>query len=297
MKEKMMERLDSDTYEALVYIGYYLPKSQRELEKMIFSPKKKVNITPLIRARKKLSELGWLSEVTSHELRGRHHKSLPEPFIAYLKKISDERESTKGDEFRLTSVDMKYIEMLMSSEYIRQNFFSEQFFEMCYAVHRSRIKRNLEGKLVVESAFYIIEKILLIIAFHAIQLQDEDYKIRDLYISKISNVIDNYKNFDDFLKKHFEKFEKLNLKEHLLKNPKMDKLRTKLETNEESKYLYNHIVFNGLFLLLPLKLALKIIAIVIPSPVLSSLDDYKSDVPVLWFTPELSNIEGLHDDD
>lgn len=287
-KNKMMEKLDSDTYESVVYIGYYAPKSQKQLENFLY--RKPANISPLIKARKKLSEMKWLSPLPDFTgLRNIPQKSSPAPFMEYLRRLSKERISTRGDDFRLTEDDLKYIEMLIDSDFFRNSFFSDYFFETCYGIHRSRIHRDSKGKIEVDSAFYIMKNALNAVTIQSICLYDKNFGFRDLYIQRIQDVMSRYKKFDDFLDNHFSAIRKKKLEEIMLKNPKLKPIFSNIENDPQKSYYYENVVFNGFFLIIPIKLALKIISVISPSDLLSFVVQYY-DFGIRWHTPELSTI-------
>lgn len=295
-KENLLKKLDSPSHESLVYIGYFKPKSQRELDMWVYN-NHPANITPLIDARVKLSENGWVSPVQGFTgLRKIPQKSSPAPFIEYLRKLSKERPSSRGDEFRLTEDELKYIEGLIDSDFFRETFFGDKFFETRCGIHRSRIYRDEKGKMKVKSALEIIKYSLFSIAIQSICLFDDSFNVRKLYVKNIQDIINRYSKFDNFLTEHLANIQKKNLKDFLLKNPKMKDAVYCFETSSQDKYYLENVVFNGLFLCLPVKLALKIIAVSTPRPLLSFVTVYYGTMHLKYFpgfswgTPELAII-------
>lgn len=289
---QILKKLDSHSYESLVYIGYFEPKSQNELEKWVYNGHP-ANITPLINARVKLSEKKWVTPVQGYTgLRNIPQKSSPAPFIEYIRKLSHERPSTRGNEFRLTEDELRYIEWLIDSDFFRKTFFSKEFFETCSGIHRSRIHRDeTTEKIEVRSAFEIIKYSLFAIAVQSICLFEDSFNVRGLYVKNIQDIMNRYNKGDNFLTEHFANIQKRNLKDFLLKNPRMKNVIHYFE-NPQDKYYLENVVFNGLFLCLPVKLALKIIAVSTPSPLLSFVISYYGTINLKfsWGTPELANI-------
>lgn len=259
--DKMLNKLDSPSYESLVYIGYFNPKSQSELETWVY--KHPANITPLIDARKKLSENGWISPVQGFTgLNKIPQKSSPAPFIKYLENQSRNRASLKGSERLLTNKELKYIEMFIDSDFFRETFFNQWFFDNCGGFHRSIVTRDFKNeRILVSSAIRYMSLMLQVVVDYSFFLQTDFYD----YFKNIDDVMDNYSNFNEFLAEHFSHIQKSGLSNYITHDQRIKSIIEEFSESEQVKYCLDKVVFSGLFLIFPPALTDKLCAVLLTS--------------------------------
>jgi len=146
------EVLNKPSFESLVYLAFYSPKEkQSEGVEIIYGKEAKyVNLKPVIRCRRWLSDKGYLKVSTSYEdLRRKVMASQPEPFIQYAKRALVWRNRIRV----LNEDETQILRMILDSSWFREAFFSNSNLSM-------KIGRREDGRLVLADAmFYIADKI------------------------------------------------------------------------------------------------------------------------------------------
>lgn len=274
-RKQPLEKLESDSTDSLAYIGYYLPKTQSELGKLVMQradstkSSAKMNINTLMEVRIRLLKTGYLNQmIATHRLNSILLKSSPLPFIEYLKNLSDNRTkiSMKGSKRQLTKKELKYVEMFIDSDFFRNTFFSGWFFDNCPGLHRGVVQRNEKERLFVTDAMRYMSLMLQSVAIQSFFLHPD---FEQNYVKNIDEIMKNYPNFDDFLNQHFTQVQQSGLEKRISENEKIKLTLIDLGSDEQVKYSFDNIVNNGLFLIFPYELTEKLCAILLSSDLLS----------------------------
>lgn len=272
MKEKTLEDLNRDSYESLVYIGYFMPKSQKELEHLIYS--NPANITPLINARNKLVNLKWLSPIKDYAgLKNIPLKSSPKMFIEYLTACSMERVSLIGKERQFTEDELEYVKMFLDSDFFRETFFSEYFFKNCTGMHRNCV--FFGDRMHVESAIRYMRLMLQAVVIQSFFLYQD---FGESYIKDVETITRDYSTFDGFLRKFFSNIQDGDLSIRIAQNQKINGTLKSLGRDEQVVYYFEKIVLNGLFLVFPFDLTQKLLSILLSGDLFSLFSIYFYDM-------------------
>lgn len=282
-----INKLEYNTIESLLYVGYYKQKAQNDLIKFI-SNGKKINLSPYTKCRERMHKSGDLAHDPNFQsLRNIPFKTSSQAFIDYLNTKSQERETTKGDKHKLTLKDLDYVKFIVDSDYFRDTFFSEWFFKNGYGTHRHIIRKNQKGRYEVDNAMQYMEIVLSAIILQSMHLY-KDFKV--YYVTDQDRILKNYNSFDSFLESHFEKLCDSGLHQCIKDSTKINNALKYLgvsdsdlcySTNDSrivkealdclgvhdngldkdegcEEYIYKNIVFNGVFTAIPRELILKL---------------------------------------
>ena len=265
MKEKdIKEILKSDTTESLLYIATMEPKTQTEAIELIYN-KKNINSSPIQTARNRLVDdkvivLGdGISKVPL--------KAQVDVFLAHLLEKSKARKTSKPKEHTLNDTDIKYLKLILDSDYYRGIFFNRYFFSYCYGVHRGGIVRDNDKLSLRGGAFGYMELCLTSVLLHS-EILERDFN--DLYVTDIKKIAKDYGNSNQYVN-HFLKSIKSDFNDRMLDNDILfytidycaldynPLLREIGYTRDDGfQYYLDKTAYSGLFLLFPPALVFKL---------------------------------------
>lgn len=202
--EIMIEKILKTENESLVYLAYFIPRKQHnEAIEFIYGQKhnsRKINIQPLIKARKKLMRLDYIDiKKINHDI---NYYSTPKTLIEYIHKVAEYKKkcSSNPQLFELSEDDTKFLELLFDSNWFRT------FFNDYLALHLDTkdafydIYRDDDGKLEASEKNDVALRCIYQVLFDILVLSAS---IRHLPKYKKllpkSKEIANFKSFDEFV--------------------------------------------------------------------------------------------------
>ncbi|WP_406661599.1 hypothetical protein V7O66_03540 [Methanolobus sp. ZRKC3] len=274
MKESnIVESLKSNSTESLLYIATMEPKIQAKAIELIYN-KKNINSSPIQNARDRLADRKII--VYGEGVSKVPIKANIQPFLDYLleksKEQSNMRISKNLHENTLNEIDIKYLKLIMDSNFYRNIFFNSFFFDNGGAIIQNTLKRDINKLTLPVGAFGYMEAMLTSIINMSFWLEKSgeftQYYIKDKEIEKIVEKYSNPNNFvDSFLDKiHSEIFEhtmdyaplRITMEWCGLDyNPQPYSTGLYPERNGYEYYL-DKTIFSGMFLLFPPRLIEKL---------------------------------------
>lgn len=188
--ENTWRMLDKPSLESLVFLAFYLPREkQNEAVELIYDRKARhVNLKPVIRARNRLSALGYIKVSSSQkDLRRKVIASQPEPFL----QCAQERLRLRDERHQLSEDEVHVLRLILDSNWFRKAFFSNIDLE-------KTIGRNADGRFVLENAMsYMADKLE---STSAITIGSAP-----LFPRKLPSMADvrNQKSFDQFIERWY----------------------------------------------------------------------------------------------
>nr|WP_321497484.1 hypothetical protein [uncultured Methanolobus sp.] len=260
------EKLKSNSIESLLYIATMEPKTQTEAIELIYG-KKNINSNPVKKAREKLILEGAL--ILGEGISKVPLKAQIDPFLEYLLKISQMRKTSKPNEHRLDETDIKYLKLVLDSDFFRSIFFNQYFIDNAFGVHRGAMSHE-NGKLSINGgAFGYIELALTSILFHSRILYTD---FNDLYIKDIKEIVNNYTDSNRFVNNFLSNIDAEfydEMIDHDIISVAIERsaidynpslyFTHKYTEDDSFQYFIDKTVFNGLYLLFPIELIKKIL--------------------------------------
>jgi hypothetical protein len=141
--------------ESLIYLSFYKPKTQKEATEFIYGKGQKVNLAPIINARRKLLNAGYLEVNTQGLLRNIPIKSVPTPVVEYVSDVLERRQFYSKTKVtgKLTNDQEKALYMILDSEWFR-DLFSVDLTTVSHGFYRENEKIILKSnalKIIAET--------------------------------------------------------------------------------------------------------------------------------------------------
>lgn len=261
-------KLDNETFESLLYLGYFSSKTQSELTDFIYNvigenktiKRRKYNINPIIAARKKLEKEGFIKRLDSENIKNIRFQSTPKPYIEYLdQEINNNKFTTKPKDHRITDLKLKYIDFFIDSSIFRNVFFNNKFLNgNNNGYHRGIIYLNDKGRYSVKSAFTYMNIVFCGLvgipsAFVSQYCDNEEYEAVITPKLDINYILNNYNSFDDFYRDFIQDVEVQKILYNILKSEGVVHAFEYLDGDNDkmTEYYFNNVIKNGLFLTLP----------------------------------------------
>lgn len=277
------EMLKTDSIESLLYLATMKQKTQTEAIELMYN-KKNINSEPIKKARVKMAKDGVLDIIQEvGVMRNFPLRARIDPFLEYLLEKSKARISMKPGEHTLNESDIKYLKLVLDSDYFRGIYFNQHFIDIGKGIHRHTIYRDLKGRLhVAAGAFNYMELVLESVIIHSLLLWHD---LQDMYVQDTTDISMKYCDSNNYLKWALNRSND-NLKERLNENKKLKAALnyTLYDKDPGTRYYFDKIVFSGFFLLFPKDLVLKLQAISHSGGLLSFVVAY--DAPLITCSTE-----------
>ncbi|MDP2215759.1 MAG: hypothetical protein Q8J68_00485 [Methanolobus sp.] len=267
--------LKKDSIESLLYIAMMVSKSQTDAIELIYDSKT-INSSPVKNARNRMMEAHVLDIVDLSNMRNIPYLSKIDPFLNHLfeksKAQSEVRKSRNPIVNTLNETDIKYLKLILDSNYYRGIFFNRFFFDHGSAIIQSTLKREGDKLTIPAGAFGYMETMLMAIVNISIELKscrefDDDY----IKYEDVSKIVKEYKSPDKFVTNFLESKNPGIFKYLSDFEPVVDAIEdSALDFNPQPytdgsycegggyEYFLDRTIFSGLFLVFPPELMSKI---------------------------------------